>query len=216
MRFIIYCAYMVLLSACVSRDAKQAKYVDDLVQSYDGLNIIGMALSPDGRYLAVDTVEEFSLGDRLIRKNRVFITLYDLQNNEAKILNPLGVLTSGVGIHSPSFDRSGRYMVMVTECFRPDLPICDEVRYGNQIISLDLKTGDVEQISSAKMIHTFWGMVGVMANPINHYQKQDVVTSKVKWFMQVLGAVFIILSAVPRKGRQFLTGSLIRLLKYEN
>ncbi|MBO6826440.1 MAG: hypothetical protein JJ879_09570 [Sneathiella sp.] len=157
MRVVIFFACIILLSACVSRDAKQAKYVDDLVQSYDGLNIIGMALSPDGRYLAVDTAEQYSLSDGLIRTKRVFITLYDLQKSEAKILNPLRVMTYGVGAHSPSFDLSGRYMVMVTDCYRPDISICDEVRYGSQIISMDLSAGDVEQISSAEMKHITWG-----------------------------------------------------------
>lgn len=139
------------LSACTSQQNVRQKAIDDLLAKNDSLFIGGQKLSPDGQYLVFDFVENFTRGKGDLRRKHVFAALYDLNRGQIEILSPLG---NNVGTHSPSFDHSGQYLTMVTSCHERT---CPKKIYGSQIIVLHLRTGEVEQITTARMKHILWG-----------------------------------------------------------
>lgn len=151
LRVYILVLLAVIVSACASQENLRQNAIDNLLSKNDGLFIGGQKLSPDGQYLVFDFVENYTTGQGDLREKHVFVVLYDLTKGKVEILSPLG---KNVGTHSAGFDLSGQYLTMVTHCL---VKSCPAYLYGNQIISLDLNSGDVEQITTAFMKHRTWG-----------------------------------------------------------
>ncbi len=121
-------------------------------QPINRLSINNPSFSPNGRYIAFD-FHEFAIVNRRFVRSRLFIGLYDLQDQAVQILKPPLDHEIGFSWHSPSFDPTGSKLTMVTICITKG---CSEDVFGTQIGVLDLAKDQFTWVTNARQKTYNW------------------------------------------------------------
>ncbi|MEH6477292.1 MAG: hypothetical protein V7727_16485 [Sneathiella sp.] len=116
------------------------------------LSVNNLTFSPDGRHLVFD-FHEFAFEKRRISRSRISIGLYNLKDETVTIIDPPVDPETGFDWHSPSFDPTGRKLVMVTSCITTK---CSDQIYGTQIGILDLDNDKFSWITDARDKTYMW------------------------------------------------------------
>lgn len=112
------------------------------VEKIHNIEIDNPFLSYDGRYMA------FDFRQLLVKKEESGTTtnlvgIYDFDTGGYSLVTPFG---EAIGFHSPSFNKAADKLLMVSHCF--DAKTCDENIRGNQIVMYDLKSKELNWLTS--------------------------------------------------------------------